>query len=57
MGIDIQSYRKNIDKIELPLTDQPYMTVQNHISQSKFMSELEKYYAENFKECYFFNLK
>ena len=49
MGIDIQSYRKNIDKIELPLTDQPYMTVQNHISQSKFMSELKKYYAENLK--------
>ena len=54
MGIDIQSYRKNIDKIELPLTDQPYMTVQNHISQSKFMSELKMYYKENFKECYFF---
>ena len=50
MGIDIQSYRKNIDKIELPLTDQPYMTVQNHISQSKFMSELEKYYEENLRE-------
>ncbi|AYA99675.1 helix-turn-helix domain-containing protein [Lachnoanaerobaculum umeaense] len=50
MGMDIQSYRKNMDKIELPLTDQPYMTVQNHISQSKFMSVLERYYTESLEE-------
>jgi len=50
MWMDIQSYRKNIDKIELPLIDQPYMTVQNHISQSKFMSELERYYMESLEE-------
>ena len=50
MGMDIQFYRRNMDKIELPLTDQPYMKVQNHISQSKFMSVLERYYEENFRE-------
>lgn len=52
MGIDIQSYRKNIDKIELPLTDQPYMTVQSHVPQSKFMSVLERYYEDNLKEYF-----
>ena len=50
MGIDLQEYRKNMGKIELPLTDQPYMTVQTHVPQSKFMSTLEKYYEENLRE-------
>ena len=50
MGVDLQEYRKNMDSIELPLTDQPYMTVQTHVPQSRFMSELEKYYEENLKE-------
>lgn len=50
MGVDLQEYRKNMDRIELPLTDQPYMTVQTHVPQNRFMSELEKYYEENLKE-------
>ena len=37
-------------RIELPLTDQPYMTVQTHVPQSRFMSELEKYYKESLEE-------
>lgn len=50
MGVDLQEYRKNMDRIELPLTDQPYMTVQTHVPQSRFMPLLQKYYEENLKE-------
>lgn len=45
-GSDVRTYRKNTGKIQLPITDRPYITVQNHMSFNKFEIVLKKYYEE-----------